>query len=144
MNDIGDHQLALEALEKALGMAEAESHMRIFLDEGQDIADLLRRLKDRGVSRVGDNYIQKLLAAFNENSAPAPVDITFTELGESLSERELEVLRLLDTELSSAEIADHLFVSVHTVRSHIKSIYQKLEVHSRYQALVKAKQVGLI
>jgi LuxR family maltose regulon positive regulatory protein len=63
---------------------------------------------------------------------------------EPLSEREREVLRLLDSSLSTAEIADVLFVSVHTVRSHLKSIYSKLDVHSRYEAVAKAKEIGVL
>jgi LuxR family maltose regulon positive regulatory protein len=61
-----------------------------------------------------------------------------------LSQRELEVLRLLMTELSALEIADELVVSVSTVRSHIKNIYGKLDVHSRHEAVVKAGTIGLV
>jgi LuxR family maltose regulon positive regulatory protein len=141
---IGDERRALEALEKALNMAESEGYMRTFLDEGHNVAILLRKLKDRNAVRVGLSYVNELLASFAEGTTPAPAEASFSEIEAPLSERELDVLRLLDTELSSAEIANELFISVHTVRSHIKSIYQKLDVHSRYQALIKAKKVGLI
>jgi LuxR family maltose regulon positive regulatory protein len=63
---------------------------------------------------------------------------------EPLSERELEVLRLLTTHLSSTEIADELVISVNTVRSHIKSIYSKLNVHSRMDAVQRAKELELL
>jgi LuxR family maltose regulon positive regulatory protein len=63
---------------------------------------------------------------------------------EPLSERELQVLRLMDSELSSPEIADELIIAVSTVRSHIKNIYSKLGVHSRYEAVEKARQMSLI
>ncbi|MBN1148673.1 MAG: tetratricopeptide repeat protein [Anaerolineales bacterium] len=141
---LDDERRALEALEKALVLAEPEEYMRTFLDEGREVALLLIRLRNRGATQVGAAYIHKLLTAFGEKLPAEPPEISPTGSGETISERELEVLRLLNSELSSAEIADELFVSVHTVRSHIKSIYQKLGVHSRYQALVKAKKMNLI
>ena len=61
-----------------------------------------------------------------------------------LSDRELEVLRLLDTDLTGPEIAAELTVSVNTVKTHIKRIYNKLDVHSRYEAVVRAKGAGLL
>ena len=67
-----------------------------------------------------------------------------TELIEPLSERELEVLRFLTTHLSSTEIAEELFISVNTVRSHIKSIYGKLNVHSRKDAIQRTQELELL
>ena len=61
-----------------------------------------------------------------------------------MSERELQVLRLLPTALSSTEMAQALFVSVNTVRSHLKSIYTKLSAHSRYEAVARAKELNLL
>ena len=66
------------------------------------------------------------------------------ELIDPLSERELEVLRMLLTELSTPEIAEELIISVNTIRSHIKNIYRKLGVHSRFEAVSKAKQLDLL
>jgi LuxR family maltose regulon positive regulatory protein len=63
---------------------------------------------------------------------------------EPLSERELEVLRLLTSHLPSTEIAQDLFISVNTVRSHLKSIYRKLNAHSRYEAIARAKEMNLL
>jgi LuxR family maltose regulon positive regulatory protein len=63
---------------------------------------------------------------------------------EPLSERELQVLRLLTTQLSSTEIAQELFISANTVRSHVKSIYGKLNVHSRVDAVERAEELGLL
>jgi LuxR family maltose regulon positive regulatory protein len=65
-------------------------------------------------------------------------------LVEPLSRRELEVLRLLNTDLTAPEIAGELVVSVNTVRTHIKHIYSKLDAHSRYEALEQAKELGLL
>jgi LuxR family maltose regulon positive regulatory protein len=61
-----------------------------------------------------------------------------------LSERELEVLRFLPTSLSTTEIAQELFLSVHTVRSHLKAIYSKLDAHSRYEAIARAQDLHLL
>ena len=66
------------------------------------------------------------------------------ELLEPLSERELQVLRLLDSTLTSEEIAGELFVSVHTIRTHIRNIYGKLDVHGRIEAIQKARNLRLI
>jgi LuxR family maltose regulon positive regulatory protein len=74
----------------------------------------------------------------------SPVTRPSSSLVEPLSEREIEVLRLLTTSLSSTEIAQELVISVNTVRSHVKSIYAKLDVHSRYKALARAKELNLL
>ena len=66
------------------------------------------------------------------------------ELLEPLSERELQVLRLLDSAMTSEEIAGELFVSVYTIRTHIRNIYGKLDVHRRIEAIQKARNLGLI
>jgi LuxR family maltose regulon positive regulatory protein len=63
---------------------------------------------------------------------------------EQLSDREHQVLRLLNSSLSAAEIADELYIAVSTTRTHIKSIYQKLNVHSRLEAVERARDLGLI
>jgi LuxR family maltose regulon positive regulatory protein len=70
-------------------------------------------------------------------AAPSP-------LIEPLSERELEVLRLLNTPLSQPEIAERLYISVNTVRSHVKHIYGKLSVHARSAAVERAEELGLL
>jgi LuxR family maltose regulon positive regulatory protein len=66
------------------------------------------------------------------------------ELVEPLSERESDVLHLLPSSLSSTEMAGELSISVNTLRSHLKSIYSKLDAHSRYEAIVRAKELGLL
>jgi LuxR family maltose regulon positive regulatory protein len=63
---------------------------------------------------------------------------------EPLSEREIEVLRLLPTHLSSTEIAQELYISKNTVRSHIRHIYEKLDVHSRDDAVRRSQELGLL
>ena len=98
---------------------------------------LLRQAASRGIA---DEYARKLLAAF---ATPARETPTQT-LVDPLSERELEVLRLLATNLSSTDIAQELTIAVSTVRSHTKSIYSKLNVHRRLDAVERAKELQLI
>jgi len=156
LQTMGDTLQALTALERALSLAEPGDHVRIFVDEGEPmrvlIADFRLRIEKqaRNAQEELSNrlaiYADKLLAAFPA-SAPAPRPAIHTpksEMVEPLSERELEVLRLLATELSSTDIAQELVVSVNTVRSHIKSIYSKLDVHSRYEAVARAKGLNLL
>jgi LuxR family maltose regulon positive regulatory protein len=129
---------ALTALGRALTLAEPEGYVRTFVDEGAPIAQLLRQTAARGTT---PDYVSKLLAALeSEMREERRID----ELVEPLSGRELEVLRLLTTHLSSTEIAQELFISVNTVRSHIKSIYGKLNVHSRKDAIQRARELGLL
>jgi LuxR family maltose regulon positive regulatory protein len=136
----GDILPAVTALERALSLAEPEGYVRIFVDEGEPMAELLRHAASRGIAPI---YVAKLLAAFEvEGLAVSPSNLQ--PLIEPLSERELEVLQFLTTHLSSTEIADELVISVHTVRSHIKSIYSKLNVHSRMDAVQRAKELELL
>jgi LuxR family maltose regulon positive regulatory protein len=152
---LGDTQQALIPLERALSLAEPEGYVRLFVDEGEPMAMLLYEAAARGIS---PNYANKLLAAFGAEaqrrrgageqklapsrpspSAPSPLPL------EPLSDRELEVLRLLlNTDLSAPEIAVELVVSVNTVRTHIKRIYSKLDAHSRYEAVQRAKEIDLL
>ena len=98
--------------------------------------------------------INKLLLALNipvetvqsrvSSFSPTRSKSLMAELLEPLSERELQVLRLLDSAMTSEEIAGELFVSVHTIRTHIRNIYGKLDVHRRIEAIQKARNLGLI
>jgi len=139
----GAQAAALATLERALHLAEPEGYVRTFLDEGEPMVELLRQAATRGIS-VG--YVSNLLAA----SVGEPEDRrgvwgpVHPALVEPLTERELEVLRLLPSSLSSTEIAAHLVISVHTARTHIKSIYGKLDVHSRLEAVQRARELGLL
>jgi LuxR family maltose regulon positive regulatory protein len=141
----GDLEQALTVLDRALTLGEPEGYVRTFVDEGEPMADLLREAASRGIA---PEYVSRLLGVFEVTEHGALEEIgTAREvqpLAEPLSERELEVLRLLNTSLSSAEMADELVVSVNTVRTHIRSIYSKLGVHSRYEAVDRARELKLI
>jgi LuxR family maltose regulon positive regulatory protein len=139
----GDTATAVVTLDCALALAEPEDYVRMFVDEGPPMATLLAEIKPQNESR--QTYIQRLLSAFAPGTAgiPVPADIP-QPLLEPLSDRELEVLQLLNSELSGPEIARELVVSLNTMRTHTKSIYSKLGVNNRRAAVRRAQELGLI
>jgi LuxR family maltose regulon positive regulatory protein len=134
---LGDIPAALGCLERAVTLAEPEGYVRIFADEGPPLASLLRAAAKQGIAR---NYVRRLLAAVGETEPGSPVE---QALIEPLSERELDVLRLLGTELDGPAIARELMVSLNTMRTHTKNIYAKLAVTSRRAAVRRAAELGL-
>jgi ATP/maltotriose-dependent transcriptional regulator MalT len=135
---------ALAALERALAMAEAEGYVRIFVDEGEAIRGLLEK-QARNRDHALSGYAGKLLAALPQPAAALESAMTHqrSDMIEPLSERELEVLRLLRSELSGPEIAQQLIVSLNTVRTHTRSIFHKLGVNNRRAAIRRAHELGL-
>ena len=126
------------ALEQALTLAEPEGYMRLFLDQGQALAELLRKTaKQVDISE----YVSRLQAAFDQLTSRTPA---MHLLPEPLSKRELEVLRLLATELDGPEIAATLIVSLNTLRTHTRHIYSKLGVNNRRMAVRRAEQLDLL
>jgi LuxR family maltose regulon positive regulatory protein len=136
--DRGDVPAALAPLERALTLAEPEGYVRIFVDEGAPIAMLLQNAAKRGAAPT---YIRQLLTAFGKADNGAPVEQVLVD---PLSERELEVLRLLGTDMSGPEIADTLMVSLNTLRTHTKNIYDKLGVNNRRAAIRRAEELNLL
>ena len=134
-----DMTRALAALEQALALAEPEGYVRTFVDEGEPMARLLHRALAQGIA---SRYVARLLAAF-EKSAAARLPVAGA-LVEPLTERELEVLRLIATGLSNREIAQELVIAVSTVKSHINHLYGKLDAQSRTQAVAKAQALDLL
>jgi LuxR family maltose regulon positive regulatory protein len=134
-----DLQRALSVLEQALSLAEPEGYVRTFLDEGEPMARLLRQALSQGIA---PNYAARLLAAFDAevDLTPAPMD----PLIEPLTERELEVLRLIVAGLSNPDSAEELFIAVSTVKSHVNHIYGKLGVENRVQAVNRARSLELL
>jgi LuxR family maltose regulon positive regulatory protein len=127
-----------------LGRAEPEGYTRLFVDEGPLMAELLYLAAEQGI-RPG--YVKKLLATFEaEPKGEQPVIFVprASSLVEPLSERELEVLKLLRTELNGPEIARECMVSLSTVRTHIQHIYTKLGVNNRRAAVHRAEELNLL
>jgi LuxR family maltose regulon positive regulatory protein len=136
---LNDTSQALSALKRALTLTQPEGYARVYLDEGEPMARLLRTGLKAGIA---PDYVGQLLAYFPEPSEQSvPGDYALVE---PLSERELEVLRLIATGLSNKEIAQELVIAVSTVKSHINHIYAKLKVKSRTQAVARAQAIGLL
>jgi LuxR family transcriptional regulator, maltose regulon positive regulatory protein len=129
---------ALAALERALTLAEPEGYVRMFAGEGPPMASLLRVAAKQGITL---SYVRRLLAAVNRSEGTTPVQ---QGLIEPLSERELEVLRLLGSDLDGPDIARELSVSLNTLRTHTRNIYAKLGVNNRRAAVRQAAELNLL
>jgi LuxR family maltose regulon positive regulatory protein len=137
----------LHELKKALAEGESSGFVHLFTLEGKIIARLLAKLLDdkkrkkteQGVP-CSDQYLNRLLSAI-DGTRSVPL---MNGVPESLSSREIEVLKLIASGKTNQEIADRLFVSINTIRTHTKNINSKLDVHSRTQAVAKAKKLGLL
>jgi LuxR family maltose regulon positive regulatory protein len=156
----GDIPLALVPLERALTLAEREGYVRVFVDEGVPIAELLTRMNasregGRPVPSTGSGqalsevegmkgYIHKLLAAFGKQEDVHPSSLSHQPLIEPLSQRELEVLQLIAQGLSNREISERLFLALSTVKGHNRIIFGKLQVQRRTEAIARARELGLL
>jgi len=144
---LGNADAALTALQRALRLGCAEGYVRVFVDCGAPVAGLLREMLQRP---AGDgalrSYARSLLAALSPAERtelphlPAPAGA----LPEPLSERESEVLGLIAAGLTNREISERLFIAYSTVKTHVNSIYRKLEVSSRVQAVTRATELDLV
>jgi LuxR family maltose regulon positive regulatory protein len=129
---------ALLPLQRALALAEPEGYVRVFVDEGPPMAVLLQAAARQGIA---PDYSRQLLAALGPAPAGPPAK---QALIEPLSDRELEVLRLLGSDLSGPEIARALMVSLNTLNTHTKNIYAKLAVNNRRAAVRRAGELHLV
>jgi LuxR family maltose regulon positive regulatory protein len=130
---LDDDSAAITALRQAMTLAEPEGYVRTFVAEGAPMAALLEAAIAHGIS---PHYARRLLAA-GDRPRKQPLE-------EPLSEREIEVLRLLATDLNGPDIASALVVALSTVRSHTKAIYAKLGVNSRRAAVRRGEELGLL
>jgi LuxR family transcriptional regulator, maltose regulon positive regulatory protein len=152
----GEEATALEKLGSALELAERGGFVRNFVDLGPPMANLLARLRRR--HEVAHStmlpYLDRILAAFPTEAQVSPEMESSrwfsgplrspTSLAEPLTERESHILTLLATDLLPEEMAGRMYVSVATVRTHIRNIYAKLAVHSRFEAVQRARELGLL
>ena len=134
----GDTRAALGALQRALALAEPQGYVRILLDEGEPMVALLTAIAAEGRSA---GFARRLLAVGSSSGTGTPAP---ARLIDPLSSRELDVLRLLGTDLDGPDIARALFVSVNTVRTHTKNIYAKLGVTSRRAAVRRAEALQVL
>jgi LuxR family maltose regulon positive regulatory protein len=145
----GNHDAALATLGNALSIAQPEGHIRVFVDEGPRMAALLRSLinaiaRDRSpnVSRAVQNHLHRVVRAFE---APKASDApAMSGLVEPLTKRELEVLSLVAAGRRNREIADELVVTIETVKKHVSHIFDKLGATNRTEAVIHARELGLI
>ncbi len=141
----GDIPLALESLKCALALAEPEGYIGIFIDEGTSMARLLYKALAHGIEPT---YVRRLLVAFPvADSEPADLSLPpDAEAGliEPLSMRELEVLQVIAEGLSNQEVANRLYLSLHTVKVHARNIYAKLGAKNRTQAVAKGRTLGIL
>ena len=133
----GDRPAAVAALQAALVRAEPEGYVRVFVDGVPTLAALLRTVPLEGVA---EEHARRVLAAAGTTGA---VTLSRAGLVDELSSRELDVLRLLRSELTGPDIARELMVSLNTMRTHTKSIYAKLGVNNRREAVRRAAELGL-
>lgn len=148
----GDNGQALDTIAAALAAAERERYVRVFLDEGEPMRALLAGVRDallRGAHGSGSNisldYVASLLNAFaEETNVSAGASAPPSSLAERLSEREGEVLHLIDQGLSNQEIAEQFVVALSTVKWHVNNLFGKLGVRSRTQALLRARELNLL
>ena len=139
----GDKQQAVETLTKALALAEPEGYIRLFVDEGIKMEELLELVSKS--KAVGDmaSYLYKLLGAFPDRLAK-PSDHFQQPLIEPLSQRELEILNLVADGMSNRQIADKLVLATGTVKKHINNIFGKLDVQNRTQSVARARELHLL
>ncbi|MEO1387194.1 MAG: LuxR C-terminal-related transcriptional regulator [Cyanobacteria bacterium J06634_6] len=138
--------LTIAPLERALALAEPEGYVRIFAEYGAPMSRLLKEAANRGIAPTYTTQLLTALATWGQpsNNAPSTHLSSSQPLIEPLSQRELEVLQLLNTELSGPEIARELVVALSTVRTHTKRIYSKLDVTNRRAAVKRAAELDLI
>lgn len=143
----GEKDKAVQLLGDALALAEPGGFIRIFVDEGIPMAQLLAEAVTRGMM---PDYTGKLLAVFEaeeqkgKDKSSLPVAPPVQSLIEPLSQRELEVLQLIAQGLSNREISERLFLALDTVKGHNRKIFDKLQVQRRTEAIARARELGLL
>ncbi|MGC9397571.1 MAG: LuxR C-terminal-related transcriptional regulator [Anaerolineae bacterium] len=134
----GERKAGLAALTRALELAEPEGYVRTFVDAGAPLRALLAHIPTL------PDYVARLQAAFEVAAEEKNSPTISQPLVEPLTEREMEVLRLIAQGLTNREIANRLFISTNTVKTHARHIYEKLNVRNRAQATTRAMELGLL
>ena len=142
----GDLPAALLPFQHALALAEPEGYVRLFLDEGSSMMQLLHEASAR---EIMPDYADKLLEAFEfeaekQKSEDKPDLPSANPLIDPLSQRELKILQLIAQGLSNREIGERLFLALDTIKGHNRKIFDKLQVQSRTEAIARARELGLL
>ena len=133
---------ALASLKDALTLAAPGGYIHVFMIECPRIIPLLRLARTAGIM---PEYVDQLLVAYERSVTGQSIQpVTIPGLVESLSARELDVLKLLAQGCTDKKIAEALVIARETVHKHLKNIYGKLDVHSRTEAIVSARKLGLL
>jgi LuxR family maltose regulon positive regulatory protein len=147
---LGRDGATFTALEQALLLGEPEGFVRSFITQGEALRSLLAECRARLEKQPAEArllaYADRLLAAFpaTESAATASPQSAASNLIEPLSDRELDVLRLIAADRSNQEIASELYLSVNTVKTHIQHIYEKLNVSSRLSVVEEARRLKIL
>ena len=155
----GERASAAQALAEALALAEPGGFIRLFVDEGEPMRMAIADFRLRIEKQAGDSdhkllgYVDKLLAAFGQSAAISPpigdlrqskVENPKSKMLEPLSQREVEILKLITQGLSNREIGERLFLALDTVKGHNRRIFDKLQAESRTEAIARARELGLL
>jgi len=143
------HQASL-ALERALMLAEPEGYIRIFVDEGENMRQLLLNFRSTSEKNAAHSlclYVDKILAVFPQlepiKSIPT-INEQSLEIIELLTERELQILRLIAEGKSNVEISQRLYLALSTVKGHNLRIFNKLQAQNRTEAVARARELGFL
>lgn len=137
----GDNTIALDTIQQALNLAEPEGYVQVFVDEGEP----MRQLLSMCLLQDGDaNYLPHLLKAFNQYDDEPAISDPNQLLIEPLSDRELDVLKLISDGYTNQAIADELFIALSTVKKHVNNIYGKLNVANRTQAVKRSSELNIL
>jgi LuxR family maltose regulon positive regulatory protein len=132
---------AMQSVEKALALAEPEGYVRAFIDEGPPMLSLLQEAESQGLSPT---YTEMLIGSFDTEAIKEKTSLPEQKLIDPLSARELDVLKMLATELSGPEISQELKIALPTLRFHTQNIYSKLNVNNRRSAVRRAQDLNLL
>jgi LuxR family maltose regulon positive regulatory protein len=149
----GDHDLALDTLRETVLLGQSGGALRYFVDTGPGLVPLLRELHNQGIATA---YVGRILAAFDETVVSKPsvpdgqekaavsLSPAASDLMGELTNREMEVLLLLAERLTNKEIAQRLTITPRTVKKYTLNLYRKMGVNSRRQAVVRARDLGIL
>ncbi len=149
----GDDDKALSPIARALGLAEPEGFVRVFVEEGAPMGRLLSMAIAQGTVPDYAGRLLKVLESETQERQEREATVSsprssradpVSDLSEPLTERERQVLRLISAGLSNQEIAQELYVSINTIKTHTRNAYGKLSVRSRTQAVNRARELGIL
>ena len=141
----GDLPQALSALSRALGQApEPGSYVRLYLGEGPPMVALLQHAARGPYAAQSEPVVGRARRLLERATTRVEATGSQQSRSEPLSQRELEVLQLLDSELTGPEIARELYVTLNTLRTHTKRIFTKLDANTRAAAVQRGRELGLL